>query len=102
MADSGALRVRRSRMHKAGDHSLCVRCAVIRADMPVPEGVAPVADAEAELRALAGTLAVAYRAQPDNALLARELRMTLQALLPAAGGKTLEGELDDLFAGLSA
>src|SRR5258707_1115830 len=97
MADSGALRVRRAKAHKAGDHSLCVRCAAVRPVTADPEGVA---DAEAELRQLAGLLAVAYRAQPENALLARELRMTLQALLPAAGGQTLDGELDDLFAGL--
>ena len=100
MADSGALRVRRAKAHKAGDHSLCVRCAAVRPVTADPEGVAPVSDAEAELRQLAGLLAVAYRAQPENALLARELRMTLQALLPAAGGQTLDGELDDLFAGL--
>lgn len=102
MADGDALRSRRKRAHAAGDHSLCVRCAVLRAEVPAPNGVTPVADAEAELRQLAGTLAVAYRAQPDNALLARELRMTLQALLPAAGGQTLDGELEDLFAGLRA
>ena len=97
MADSGALRVRRAKAHKAGDHSLCVRCAAVRPVTADPEGVA---DAEAELRQLAGLLAVAYRAQPENALLARELRMTLQALLPAAGGQTLDGELNELFAGL--
>jgi hypothetical protein len=102
VADPGALRQRRSRAHKAGDHSLCVRCAVQRAEVPVPDGAAPVSDAEAELRALAGTLAVAYRAQPENALLARELRMTLQALLPAAGGSGVDSELEEFFAGLRA
>lgn len=91
--------MRRSRAHKAGDHSLCVRCSVKRAE-PAPAGTAPVSDAEAELRQLAGLLAAAYRSEPGNALLARELRMTLQALLPAQGGPSLDGELEDLFAGL--
>jgi hypothetical protein len=92
--------MRRSRAHAAGDHSLCRRCAVKRAETATSEGPVPVSDAEAELRVLAGQLAAAYGREPGNALLARELRMTLQALLPAAGGQTLDGELDDLFAGL--
>jgi hypothetical protein len=103
MADSGALRVRRTRAHKAGDHSLCKRCAVVRNAVPVAEdGPKPIADAEAELRVLAGQLAEDYRDQRGNALLARELRMTLQALLPAAGGSGLDGELEELFADLRA
>jgi hypothetical protein len=38
-------------------------------------------DPVAELRDLAAALSVAYRADPGNALLARELRATLQALI---------------------
>jgi hypothetical protein len=101
MADSGALRARRSRAHRAGDHSLCRRCAAVRGEVQVAvDGLKPVADAEAELRMLAGQLAEDYRGQRGNALLARELRMTLQALLPAAGGSGLDGELEELFADL--
>ena len=36
----------------------------------------------------------------ENALLARELRMTLQALLPAAGGSSVDDDLEALFKGL--
>lgn len=67
-----------------------------------PLQVAPVADAEAELRELGGQLAAAYRADPGNALLARELRMTLQALLPVRAGDGQGDDLEALFAGLPA
>ena len=60
---------------------------------------APV-DPLAELRLLAGRLAEAYRITPDNAMLARELRLTLQALMPQ-GGRTND-DLEDLFAELSS
>lgn len=99
MADPPALRMRRSRAHKAGDHSLCTsRCAVVSGSA-APSGVTqarPVADPVAEMRQLAGTLAQAYKADPGNALLARELRMTLQAL--AGRGTGQEGQDDDLAA----
>lgn len=89
--------MRRSRAHKAGDHSLCTsRCAAV-SGKTAAAGVAqarPVADPVAELRQLAGTLAQAYRTDPGNALLARELRMTLQAL--AGRGTGPEGQDDDL------
>jgi hypothetical protein len=101
MADSDALRARRSRAHRAGDHSLCRRCAAVRGDVPAAvDAPKPIDDAEAELRVLAGQLAEDYRGQRGNALLARELRMTLQALLPAAGGSGLDGELEEFFANL--
>lgn len=101
MADSGALRVRRARMHKAGDHSLCRRCAVVRDGAAVTLAAVPDApglDALEELRALAGLLAAAYRADPGNALLARELRMTLQALMAGAG--KADGDLTRFLAAL--
>jgi hypothetical protein len=60
-----------------------------------------VTDPLAEMRQLAGGLASAYRADPANALLARELRMTLQALI-GGGGNGPDSELDDLFAELRA
>ena len=98
MADPASLRVRRARHHKAGDHSLCKRCAAVRGELPAGE---PVTDPKAEMRQLAGSLALAYRADTGNALLARELRMTLQALI-GGGGNPADDELDDLFAELRA
>ncbi len=77
MADEPSLRMRRSRAHKRGDHSLCVRCAVLRADPEVTAAAVPVTDAAAGLALLAGQLTAAYGADTGNALLARELRMTL-------------------------
>lgn len=97
MADSDALRMRRSRAHRAGDHSLCKRCAVARG---TPEGQVPRAaplDALKELRELACRLVAAHEADPGNSLLARELRLTLQAL--AQGGKPAD-DLEELFAAL--
>jgi hypothetical protein len=67
------------------------------ADFPghVPAGFDPAA----EMRRLATQLAAAYEADPSNALLARELRMTLQSLRPAEVADTgLEELLRDLRA----
>ncbi len=91
--------MRRSRAHKAGDHSLCKRCAVLRADPAVVRTAVPVTDPAAGLRLLAGQLTAAYGADPGNALLARELRMTLQALMAPAG--SVDGELAEFLAGFS-
>lgn len=96
IADSEALRAQRSRKHRAGDHSLCKRCAAVR---PKPATAAPVEDPAAVMRQLAGDLAAACRADPGNATLARELRMTLQAL--ADPGDGLDGELREFLAGFS-
>ena len=104
MADSGSLRTRRYRAHRAGDHSLCKHCAALRgvaAAPPAQEGRDLPADDLGKLRWLAGQLAEAYRADPGNALLARELRMTLQALMPQKGGNA-DDELAGLFAELGA
>jgi hypothetical protein len=90
--------MRRSRAHKAGDHSLCrTGCAALKLAAPLPD-VTPAQDPRAELQALAGLLAQAYKADPGNASLARELRMTLQALM---GGKPGDGELAAFLAGFS-
>jgi len=84
MADSDAVRSRRKRMHAQGDHSLCrhdgVRPKIVLADAdrPDPGDFDPVA----AMRALADRLAEAYRQDPGNAALARELRATLLALPP--------------------
>ncbi len=72
--------------------------------MAMPPAAPPPArvdDPVAELRQLAAQLAGAYRADPGNALLARELRMTLQALMPQKAGNS-DDDLDDLFGALQA
>src|SRR5712691_6067598 len=102
MADSEALRSRRSRAHRRGDHSLCVRCAVLRADPGTVGAADPVTDAAQGLRVLAGQLTAAYGIDQGNALLARELRMTLQALLAGQGSGGMDGDLAGLFAELGA
>jgi hypothetical protein len=88
MADSGALRTERYKRHKAGDHSVCRRgCGgrVIPVAFP-PSAAGDDAGVEprAALERLARRLEAAHAEDPANALVARELRMTLQAL--AAGG----------------
>ena len=98
MADSDALRARRKRAHAAGDHSLCKRCPSVQID---PEGQEIPADDTGKLRWLAASLAEAYRADPGNALLARELRMTLQALMGRSSPGDSDRDLDDLFAEFS-
>jgi hypothetical protein len=89
MADSGALRVRRARAHAAGDHSLCKRCAAAR-EPALPRTftlVPPSAplDAAASMERLASRLEAAHESEPGNALLARELRMTLRELIVREG-----------------
>lgn len=109
MADSTALRVRRSRAHKAGDHSLCRRCSVVRAAAEPPQAVtslprAPASadlDPAAELRALAARLVLAHEAEPANSLIARELRMTLAELMPKGKPET-DADLTGLFGALQA
>lgn len=111
MADSEAVRSRRKRMHAAGDHSLCRRCAAVRSETaglrgvvslpkpPPPRG--PELDPSAEMRRLASRLALAHEAEPANALLARELRMTLVELMPKNAGKP-DADLTGLFSALQA
>src|SRR5579862_5743338 len=89
MADSEAVRSRRKRMHAAGDHSLCRRCAAVRTGevpsrglVPVPDGPeGPAFDPAAELRELAARMAAAHREDPSNAILGAELRKTLVELI---------------------
>ena len=99
MADSGALRVRRSRAHKAGDHSLCRNCAALKLAAPVASG--EVTDARAELRQLAYRMAEAHRAEPGNAILGAELRKTLLELMPK-GKQDADADLTGLFGALQA
>ena len=104
MADSGSVRVKRHRLHKAGNHSMCKRaCAqsqqVPRA--PVEIRQLPAAPGEfdpvARMRDLAEQLRRASAAAPDDAVLAREYRLTLVEL--AKGG---DGDKADPFAQLLA
>jgi hypothetical protein len=99
LADSGALRVRRSRAHKAGDHSLCRNCAALKLAAPVAVG--EVTDAAAELRQLAARMAEAHRADPGNAILGAELRKTLLELMPK-GKQDADADLTGLFGALQA
>ena len=100
MADSDAVRSRRYRLHRAGNHSLCRDCGhrppLQAAGGDVQE--VPEVDPAAGMARLAATLAEAYEASPGDAMLARELRMTLQALAPAE--KAVDGELAELLGAL--
>ena len=84
MADSEAVRSRRKRLHAAGDHSDCVRCDGLRAPLGELADVEPCTDPAGELALLAGRLVAATKADPGNAMLARELRSTLLAMAPDA------------------
>ena len=99
MADDGATRTRRWKLHKQGDHSLCRRCDARRPLAAVPASSAPGGsgiDPAVSLRALAERLEAAHTEDPGNALLARELRVTLQAIgAPDEGGG---GELGEFLA----
>jgi hypothetical protein len=83
MADSGATRTRRWKLHKAGDHSECKGCDARRGTVaaPVPRDTldGPV-DVQASLEAQARRLEAACEVAPGNALLEKELRATLLAL----------------------
>jgi hypothetical protein len=88
MADSPALRQRRTRRHKAGDHSLC-RPGCGDRDKHAPPQLAQVRPLDApagdlnpreSLTALARRLEEAHLAYPANAFIARELRVTLLAI----------------------
>ena len=95
MADSEAVRSRRKRAHAAGDHSLCRNCAALKLAAP-PADSSPVADPMAEMRLLAGRVVAAHEKDPGNANLAREARMTLQALM--GPGEAVDSDLAEMFA----
>jgi hypothetical protein len=58
-----------------------------------PVAAATGLDAAGEMRALASRLAAAHEADPGNAALARELRMTLRELIGIEGGASGFDEL---------
>jgi hypothetical protein len=98
VADSDALRARRHRLHKAGNHGLCRPGCSGRARKPpetAADGTPPDLDPGRSLVELAGSLRDAHQADPGNAMLAREYRLTLQALGP---GEKVDGELAEMFA----
>jgi hypothetical protein len=84
MPDSDAVRSRRKRLHAAGDHSQCGRrCDARVIPVAFPSSGAPGEHApgpRAALERLAQRLEGAHAADPADAAVARELRMTLQAL----------------------
>jgi hypothetical protein len=93
MADDAALRMRRHRLHKAGNHSLCKReCGQNRQVLPVPPKLSQVRaasgefDAHQAMRDLAAQLREACAASPGDAVLAREYRLTLVELAKESGG----------------
>jgi hypothetical protein len=90
MADTNAQRQQRHRRHRAGDHSMCRKpCQDSRPSRkiaPVPAGSGRDLDPGAEMRDLAVQLREACRADPGNAVLAREYRNTLVLLMPSHDG----------------
>lgn len=107
MADSGAVRAQRHRLHKAGNHSMCRRSCgesrqVPRLPVEIPQIPAASGDFDpvARMRDLAEQLRQASAASPSDAVLAREYRLTLVEL--AKGGD--DGKADpfaELLAELS-
>ena len=92
MADSGSLRVRRHRQHKAGNHALCRPGCGGKTQVPaglpglreVSGGSAGNLEPLAAMADLAVQLRLACEANPADAVLAREYRLTLMEL--AKGG----------------
>lgn len=111
MADSPALRARRARLHAAGDHSLCSpgRCPALAAPPPRSgrrrlggvESAVAARLANAGLRddprsALALRLAARID-EADDMGAARELRLTLDKLLPPRPVVPPPAERDELL-----
>src|SRR5216684_3506895 len=103
--DSAALRARRSRRHRAGDHSLCVAGRCAESGSPVP---AAVAGAEpggvlAAVTALVASLALPEKPGPRHVLAALALRLAAQAdwpgadSAPAAVARELRAVLGEMF-----
>jgi hypothetical protein len=104
MADDGATRTRRWKVHKRGDHHLCgPRCdalsVAVTAPVPGDVGDGPV-DVDAALERQARRLEAACEAAKGNAVLERELRATLLAL--RGPGESVDRELAEFDAAFSA
>jgi hypothetical protein len=104
MADDGATRTRRWKLHKQGNHSMCRgSCSIARGSptiVPVPSGSGKDLDPDASMRDLAARLEVAHRADPGNGVLARELRSTLLVLMPTVDA-AMDAEWKQVMAELS-
>ena len=92
MADSGAVRAQRHRLHKRGNHSMCRRnCGESRQvpralpDIPPSSEASGEFDPVARMRDLAEQLRQASAADPSDAVLAREYRLTLIELAKGSG-----------------
>lgn len=104
MADSGALRQRRYKQHRAGNHALCrgdcAKSPQDSATLTVLREVPPASesfDPQTAMLDLAAQLRDACAANPADAVLAREYRLTLQALTPP---KETDDDLTGLLASL--
>jgi hypothetical protein len=94
MADSGAVRTRRWKAHKQGDHHLCTNCDALRAPVTVPasgDTAGGPVDAQAALERQARRLEAACEEQPGNAALEKTLTATLMVLRGA--GEDVDREL---------
>ena len=96
MADSNAVRQQRKRAHAAGDHRLCRGCDALTVVVPLPAADGTEFDPPASLVALARRLEAAHEADPANANVARELRMTLMGLAGDGTGPPPEDEVDQI------
>jgi hypothetical protein len=96
MADSDVVRSRRYRAHRQGDHALCKHPPVPRPVVVLPAPGGQDLDPVVELRQLAADALADYRANPGNAGLVREARLTLQALMGVATDIADDDPLDEL------
>jgi hypothetical protein len=93
MADSGATRTRRWKLHKAGNHSECRDCDALRGAVTARlpgDGLEGPVDPQASLEAQARRLEAACEESPGNAALEKELRATLLVL--RVPGETADSE----------
>jgi hypothetical protein len=100
VADDDAVRSRRYRAHKQGNHVYCKRdCQAARDPVRfdgVPDDPGESLNRFAELRRLCVALRTAYLADPANAALAKEWRMTLLCL-PGSKDMSADDELSQLM-----
>lgn len=104
VADDDAVRSRRYRAHKQGNHVYCKRdCQAGREPVrfgEIPDDPGESLDRFAELRRLCVALRTAYLAEPSSAALAKEWRMSLLCL-PGSKDTAADDELAALMRELS-
>jgi hypothetical protein len=115
MADSGSLRVKRHRLHRAGNHSLCrpgcggitqvpavaAKIREVSGDRPGSREDSAAFDPRLAMGELAVQLRAACEANPADAVLAREYRLTLMELAKGGDSDAVD-PFAELLAGLSA